>query len=195
MEHPDSLATPARADGAVSVQQVLEAALFAAQKHTKQRRKGAAGEPYVNHVIEVAHMVSSVLAAPDTNLVIAALLHDTVEDTNTSPRELAERFGPDVAALVAEVTDDKSLPKQVRKRLQVENAPKKSVRAQMIKLADKISNLRSILFAPPADWDFERKREYFAWARQVVEGLTAPDRALKAEFDRTFQRFDEIVNN
>jgi guanosine-3',5'-bis(diphosphate) 3'-pyrophosphohydrolase len=123
---------------------------------------------------------------------VAALLHDVVEDTATSLAEVEQRFGSDVAGLVAEVTDDKSLPKATRKALQVQNAPKKSPRAQMIKLADKISNLRSILSAPP-DWPYERKREYFAWARQVVDGLPAPNGRLKAEFDRVHSQFDACV--
>lgn len=107
---------------------ILEAAHFAAEKHAGQRRKGAASEPYINHLLEVAQLVSAAIAERDTNLVIAALLHDTVEDAGVKREELIERFGLDVANLVAEVTDDKSLPKPERKRLQIENAPKKSAR-------------------------------------------------------------------
>jgi hypothetical protein len=98
--------------------------------------------------------------------------------------ELVERFGGDVADLVAEVTDDKSLPKAERKRLQIENAPHKSVRAQQIKLADKISNLRAILASPPTAWDFQRKKEYFEWAKRVVDGLSAPNLVLKRSLTR-----------
>jgi (p)ppGpp synthase/HD superfamily hydrolase len=177
-----------------TAQQVLQAAEFAAQKHAGQRRKGSAAEPYLNHLIEVAHLVSMVLPELDTNLVIAALLHDTIEDTATTKAELENRFGSDVADLVAEVTDDKSLPKAERKRLQIENAPKKSARAQTIKLADKISNLRGILFSPPAHWDFQRKKEYFAWAKCVVDGFTEPNAVLKAEFETTLRQFENLVN-
>jgi len=116
-----------------ALQEVLRATQFAAERHAQQRRKGAAGEPYVNHVIEVAGLVATALEEPDTNLVMAALLHDTIEDTATTEGELIERFGSDVAGLVVELTDDKSLPKAERKRLQVEHAHKKSKRAQMIK--------------------------------------------------------------
>jgi len=112
------------------------------------------------------------------------LLHDTVEDTNTTPAELTERFGADVASLVGELTDDKSLPQAVRKQLQVEHAPRLSVRAQTIKLADKISNVRSILTSPPADWSLERRQEYFAWSTRVVSALSAPNPALKREFEK-----------
>ena len=124
---------------------------------------------------------------------MAALLHDTIEDTGVTAQELEQRFGADVTSLVLEVTDDKSLPKATRKALQVQNAPKKSVRAQVLKLADKISNLRSILERPPADWDLERKRQYFEWAKQVVDGLTSPNPILKAEFERLYARLDELV--
>jgi guanosine-3',5'-bis(diphosphate) 3'-pyrophosphohydrolase len=174
------------------IEAILAAAHFAAQKHAKQKRKGAAAEPYINHLIEVAHLVSTATPELDPNLIMAAFLHDTVEDVGVTPEDLTEQFGPDVASLVLEVTDDKSLPKAERKRLQVEHAPKLSVRAQTIKLADKISNLRSILDSPPPDWDYERKKKYFEWGRQVVDGLIAPNPILKAEFERTYQRFDEI---
>jgi (p)ppGpp synthase/HD superfamily hydrolase len=162
--------------------------MFAADKHSAQRRKGAAAEPYLNHLIEVAELVSAANEEPDTDLVIAALLHDSIEDAGVTKEDLTERFGTEVAHLVMEVTDDKSLPKAERKRLQIVNAPKKSARAQMIKLADKISNLRAIRNSPPVDWTEERKVEYFDWARQVVDGLAAPNPALKAEFDRLMNR-------
>ena len=173
-----------------SIQSILNAANFAAGKHAPQKRKGAAAEPYINHLIEVAHLVSSGLTEPDTNLIIAALLHDVIEDCDVTKDELTKRFGSDVANLVMEVTDDKSLPKRERKRLQVVNASKISARAQVIKLADKISNVRSILSSPPADWSLERQREYLEWAGQVVNNLSVPNPVLKAEFDNTYTRFN-----
>jgi (p)ppGpp synthase/HD superfamily hydrolase len=168
-----------------AVQRILSAAMFAADRHSSQRRKGATAEPYINHLIEVAQLVSTAITEPDADLVIAALLHDTIEDVGVTKEEIAERFGGEVADLVVELTDDKSLPKQERKRLQIVNAPKKSVRAQIIKLADKISNLRAIRKSPPVDWSEQRKAEYVEWAQRVVEGFTAPNPALKAEFDKT----------
>jgi guanosine-3',5'-bis(diphosphate) 3'-pyrophosphohydrolase len=176
------------------VRTVLDAAHFAAGKHARQRRKGAAAEPYLNHLIEVAQLVSNALSEPDANLIAAALLHDTIEDTETTKEELISRFGSDVADLVAEVTDDKSLPKQERKRLQIENAPKISARAQIIKLADKISNMRAILFSPPSNWDFQRKKEYFTWAKRVVDGFNEPNPILFAEFQKTFREFDDVID-
>jgi (p)ppGpp synthase/HD superfamily hydrolase len=166
------------------LQAILVAASFAAEKHSNQKRKGAAGEPYINHLIEVAGLVATALTERDANIVIAALLHDTVEDTNTTREELIERFGTDVADLVAELTDDKSLPQAARKRLQIEHAPRLSVRAQTIKLADKISNVRSILTSPPVNWSLERRQEYVVWSQQVVSALSAPNPILKREFER-----------
>ena len=174
------------------VPEILAAARFAAEKHAQQRRKGAGAEPYVNHLIEVAQLVSIGVAEPDVALVQAALLHDTIEDTDTTAQELIDRFGNDVAAMVLEMTDDKRLPKAERNRLQIEHAPTITARAQVIKLADKISNLRSLLISPPADWDYERKRQYFEWARQVVDALSAPNAVLLAEFERVYGRAREL---
>jgi len=181
------------ADSLAAVQNILRAASFAANKHAQQRRKGAAAEPYINHLIEVAQLVSNATPVLDANLVMAALLHDVIEDVGVTEEEIRQEFGSDVANLVAEVTDDRSLPKAERKRMQVEDAPRKSVRAQTIKLADKIANLRGILTSPPAGWSFERKKEYFEWAKSVVAGFTAPNPLLKAEFERTYAQFGSLV--
>jgi GTP diphosphokinase / guanosine-3',5'-bis(diphosphate) 3'-diphosphatase len=177
---------------AAEVQRILAAAHFAAQCHAMQKRKGEAGEPYINHLIEVAELVAGSSHVLDSNLVIAGFLHDSVEDTGVTAEELEQRFGSDVASLVMEVTDDKSLPKETRKALQVKNAHTITARAQILKLADKISNLRSLLTSPPANWTQERKRQYFEWARDVISGLTAPNPSLKAEFDRTYARIFEL---
>ncbi len=160
---------------------------FAARKHRDQRRKGAASEPYINHLAEVARLVAEATAGRDSVVVLAALLHDTVEDTKTTAEELAREFGPEVAALVLEVTDDKRLPKTERKRLQVENASHKSPRAKLIKIADKISNLRAILSSPPVDWDLERQRDYFEWAARVIAGCRGANQALEAQFDEAYR--------
>lgn len=161
---------------------------FAARKHRDQRRKGAAGEPYVNHPAEVARLLAEATRGEDPACVLAGLLHDTIEDTETTREELVREFGEEVAALVAEVTDDKSLPKAERKRLQVEKAPAKSPRAKRIKLADKTSNLRSIVTSPPADWSAQRKREYLEWAERVVAGCRGVDATLEAGFDAALDR-------
>jgi GTP diphosphokinase / guanosine-3',5'-bis(diphosphate) 3'-diphosphatase len=175
-----------------SIRAILHAANFAAEKHASQRRKGAAAEPYINHLLEVANLVSSTLTEPDTDLIVAALLHDVIEDCVVSKEQVEAEFGRDVADLVMEVTDDKTLPKAERKRLQVVNAPKKSGRAQTIQVSVKISNLRAIPSPPPTNWSLERKRVYFVWAKQVIDGLTAPDPALKGEFDRLYDQANAL---
>ena len=174
------------------VKTLVNAAYFAAEKHSQQRRKGVAAEPYINHLLEVAALVANATAEPDVSAVVAALLHDCIEDAGVTKQEIADKFGDEVAGVVSEVTDDKSLKKEERKRLQVVNAPKKSARAALVKLADKISNLRSMLNSPPADWSDERRRQYFIWANQVVAGLPSPNPKLKAEFDALQERFIEI---
>lgn len=162
---------------------VSEAYAFAAERHVQQRRKGDKEEPYINHLVEVAALVAAATEGKDPNLTAAAVLHDTLEDTQTRFEELEERFNRDVADLVAEVTDDKSLPKKTRKDLQVANTPKKSSRAKIIKIADKISNLRSLLNSPPGNWSEERKKIYLDWARQVVEGARGVNAWLEDIFD------------
>jgi GTP diphosphokinase / guanosine-3',5'-bis(diphosphate) 3'-diphosphatase len=165
---------------------------FAARKHTAQRRKGEAHEPYINHLAEVALLLAEATEGEDLNLVLAGLLHDTIEDTETTYEELAGEFEEDVAGLVREVTDDKSLLKAKRKELQVQTASQKSDRAKMIKIADKISNLLSILQSPPAGWSEERKREYFEWADRVVNGCRGVNRPLEDKFDEAYSRYPSI---
>jgi GTP diphosphokinase / guanosine-3',5'-bis(diphosphate) 3'-diphosphatase len=163
--------------------QVLKAADAAARWHVHQRRKGPGEEPYINHLVEVASLVADATNGKDTNLVIAALLHDAIEDCEV-PRELiAEAFGDDVALLVEEVTNDKSLPKAVRKDEQVKTAPTKTSRAKVLKLADKVSNLRAIASSAPSDWSVKRRLEYVNWAREVAKGLRGVNQKLEEQFD------------
>lgn len=170
---------------------VLQAANFAAGRHAHQRRKGANSEPYVNHLLEVAGLLTTAIGDSDPHLIMAGLLHDTVEDTGLTRAELAAVFGEDVASLVMEVTDDKSLPKATRKALQIENAPHKTVRAKRLKLADKISNLRSMIASPPSDWDLERRQQYVEWAKRVVDACGPDvDPFLQAEFAKTYNLFE-----
>jgi len=172
---------------------ITHALEFAARKHVKQRRKGKRKDPYVNHVAEVARMLAEATAGKDTNLVIAGLLHDTIEDTKTKHRELARHFGQDVADLVQEVTDDKRLGKATRKRLQIENAPHKTRRAKMIKIADKTANLHSVYASPPPDWKLKRRREYLVWACKVVSGCRGANRVLEDGFDKAARRLGKSL--
>jgi (p)ppGpp synthase/HD superfamily hydrolase len=159
---------------------VSRAADFAAERHRDQRRKGKGQVPYVNHLADVARLLAVATKGADAELVAAGWLHDTVEDTATSHNELVSAFGDDVASLVREVTDDKSLPKAERKRLQVVKTPAKTPRAKMIKLADLTSNLRRL----PDDWEAQRIHDYFEWADQVAAGC----RGVNAELERTFDQ-------
>jgi (p)ppGpp synthase/HD superfamily hydrolase len=141
----------------------------------------------------VAELVAQATRATDPEIIIAAVLHDTVEDTETTPAELAGCFGERVAALVAEVTDDKSLPKQTRKDLQVEHAAHASRGAQIIRLADKTSNLRALATSPPKGWSRERIDEYVAWAARVVDACRPADPWLAGQFDAAAQALEEAV--
>ena len=167
----------------LTVVDLVRAADFAARKHVAQRRKGATAEPYINHPLEVARMLAEATEGSDVVLLIGAILHDTVEDTEATHDEIHREFGPEVAALVAEVTDDKSLEKAVRKQRQVDATPHKSPRAKLIKLADKTSNLRALGVSPPAEWDHARKLQYFEWAARVVAGCRGVNATLEAAFD------------
>lgn len=166
---------------------LLRAARFAATHHRDQRRKGLSARPYVNHCIEVAELLATVGGVTDPVLLAGALLHDTIEDTEATADEVLMHFGAEVQALVLEVTDDKSLSKSDRKRLQVERGPHKSLRAQQLKLADKISNLRDLVEDSP-DWTPERCAEYVQWARAVVASMRGANPALSALFDEVAAR-------
>ena len=167
---------------------LLDAIHFAAQRHRDQRRKDREASPYINHPVALAQLLAVDVGIDDPDVLIAAILHDTVEDTETTLDELRERFGETVAGIVAEVTDDKALPKHRRKALQVEHAPHKSPGAALVKLADKICNLRDIANSPPADWSLQRRREYFDWAKQVIDGLPPVNAPLAALFEQAYAR-------
>lgn len=164
---------------------ILAALHFAAEKHRDQRRKGQCASPYINHPIEVAELLVRVGQVGDVALLQAALLHDTVEDTQTTFQELEERFGTGVRTLVEEVTDDKSLPKEERKRRQVERASHLSSGARQIKLADKTCNVRDLITKPPLDWPLERRLAYLDWSEQVVSGCRGANARLEREFEET----------
>jgi GTP diphosphokinase / guanosine-3',5'-bis(diphosphate) 3'-diphosphatase len=169
---------------------VLRAAEAAARWHVHQRRKGAAAEPYINHLLEVASLVADATHGMSPNVVIAALLHDAIEDQEVPAEIIAGEFGKGVATLVEEVSDNKELPREERKRLQIENAHTKSDDAKLIKLADKTSNLRAIALSPSPTWSVKRRLQYIAWARDVVRAMRGtqkwPDayRLLEAKFNK-----------
>jgi guanosine-3',5'-bis(diphosphate) 3'-pyrophosphohydrolase len=163
-----------------------EAADFAARRHSGKARKGRGNEPYVNHLAEVANLLAAATEGKDAELVAAGWLHDTIEDTGATAQELDQTFGPRVAGLVAEVTDDMSLPKEQRRKKQVADATKKSSGARLIKIADKISNIRARIRPHPGPNEREDLIDYLTWAEAVVAGC----RGVNAMLDRTF---DETV--
>ena len=161
---------------------LLQALAFAAHKHRDQRRKDADASPYINHPIAVAAVLATDGRVTDERVLVAAVLHDTVEDTKTTFAELERRFGAAVAGIVRELTDDKSLPKQERKRLQIEKAPHGSSAAKQITIADKICNVRDLGTNPPATWPRQRQLEYLAWSERVVAGCLGVNPRLEAAF-------------
>ena len=174
--------------------EVLRAADMAARWHVNQRRKGIAAEPYINHLLEAASLVTEATGGADPNVVIAALLHDAIEDQGITLEAIANEFGQHVADIVLEVTDEKSMPKAERKRLQVTHAPHKSREAKLIKLADKTSNLRTIATSPAANWSVERRLEYVDWAKAVVAGLRGTSPWLEGQFDEAANRAVQSVD-
>jgi GTP diphosphokinase / guanosine-3',5'-bis(diphosphate) 3'-diphosphatase len=165
---------------------------FAAEKHRHQRRKDAHASPYINHPIALVNVLVDEGRVHDPVVLCAAVLHDTIEDTETTVAELQCAFGHRIAAVVVEVTDEKDLEYHVRKQRQIEQAPGASYEAKLVKLADKICNLRDILAAPPASWSKQRKLNYFDWASKVVAGMRGAHNGLEEVFDRIYERRDEL---
>ena len=166
---------------------IISAIAFAADKHRDQRRKDANASPYINHPIALANVLANEAGIDDERVLVAAVLHDTIEDTETTEQELLRLFGQEIAAIVLEVTDDKALPKAERKRLQIENAPDISRRAKLVKLADKICNLRDVASNQPVGWSSERKQEFFEWANAVVDGVRGVHPELERIFDEVYK--------
>ena len=165
---------------------VLQALAFAAHKHRDQRRKDIVASPYINHPIQLADVLCNEGGVTDSEVLAAAILHDTIEDTRTTEEELAETFGKSIAGIVVEVSDDKSLCKSDRKQQQIDHAPHISHKAKLVKLADKICNLRDVLKSPPAGWDLQRRQEYFDWAKAVIDGCRGAHPRLEAVFDDVY---------
>jgi (p)ppGpp synthase/HD superfamily hydrolase len=174
---------------------LLKALHFAADKHRDQRRKDAGASPYINHPIEVAEVLARVGGVTDIVTLQGAILHDTIEDTNTTPQELEELFGPEVRKVVEEVTDDKNLSKLDRKRLQIEHAAHISGRAKLIKLADKIANVRDVTEKPPAKWPLARRKEYLDWTEAVVAGLHGANPPLEALYGEQLARGRKVLDS
>jgi guanosine-3',5'-bis(diphosphate) 3'-pyrophosphohydrolase len=165
---------------------LMDALAFSAYKHRNQRRKDVDASPYINHPIALARVLAVEGGVSDHKTLAAAILHDTLEDTETTYEELKDKFGRAIAQAVREVSDDKTLSKADRKRLQIEHAKHLTRRARLVKLADKTCNVRDMASHPPHGWDLARRREYFDWARQVVEQIRGTHERLEAAFDEAF---------
>lgn len=170
------------------MKRIFTALAFAANKHRDQRRKDVSASPYINHPIALADMLVNEGGIEEEDVIVAAILHDTVEDTETTAAELERCFGARIRDIVLEVTDDKSLPKADRKRLQIEHAPHLSREARLVKLADKTCNLRDVADNPPAGWSLARRQAYFDWAQAVVAGVRGVHPVLEACFDAAYAR-------
>jgi (p)ppGpp synthase/HD superfamily hydrolase len=172
---------------------LLRALSFAADKHRDQRRKGSNQAPYINHPIEVAQIIAKYGGIDDVAVLQAAILHDTVEDTDTTPEELEREFGTEITSLVLEMTDDMSMPSVERKRHQVARAPALSSRAKCIKLGDKIANVWDIAHHPPTDWSLERRRNYFEWTAEVIKGCRGVNAGLERRYDEVLAEARRMV--
>ena len=177
-----------------SLTQILKATDFAAKKHKRQKRKGANGEPYINHPIEVARLLIEDGKIDDCEVLVAAILHDTIEDTETSEAEITELFGERVCGFVREVTDDKTLSKAERKELQIAHAPHLSDGAKQIKIADKISNIEDIAEDPPESWSVERRLEYIDWSENVIAGLRGINQGLEELFNVVAEKARNLLS-
>ncbi|MGB3786655.1 MAG: HD domain-containing protein [Phormidesmis sp.] len=173
----------------------VQALDFAAQKHRDQRRKGSDRAPYINHPIAVVHILLIEAGVTDEAVLTAALLHDTVEDTDTTFEEIEQHFGQRVRDIVAEVTDDKSLPKAVRKQQQIDHAPQLSDRARLIKLADKTANLRDITASPPDGWSIDRIDDYLEWGKAVINQIRGTHIQLERLFDQAYTQGKKTICN
>jgi guanosine-3',5'-bis(diphosphate) 3'-pyrophosphohydrolase len=171
---------------------IIKALAFAAHKHRDQRRKDVNASPYINHPISLADLLYQKGGVDDVVVIVGALLHDTIEDTDTTPAELTVEFGSEISGVVLEVTDDTNLDRATRKQVQIERAAQGSDKAKLIRLADKICNLQDMLTQPPASWDLDRKQEYFDWAKRVVDQIRGTNSKLEAIFDDTYSRRPEV---
>lgn len=175
----------------------LDALEFAAEKHRYANRKDHPrghehGTAYINHPIQAASLLWNIGQVRDINTLAAALLHDVLEDTPTKDEEIETRYGSKIFAIVKEVSDDKSLDRDLRKRIQVETAAKKSFEAKLVKLADKITNVRDIRLTPP-NWDKDRKLKYVEWSKEVVDQIRGTNPALEKKFDEEFSQAIQAI--
>jgi GTP diphosphokinase / guanosine-3',5'-bis(diphosphate) 3'-diphosphatase len=178
----------------IALDKLLEAVIFATRKHQGQVRKDLRQSPYVTHPVSVARIIWQIADVEETNTLLAAVLHDTIEDTDTTADEVRELFGDEVLSIILEVTDNKGLAKLERKRMQIVHAPDLSQPAKIIKLADKLINCQDILHHPPLDWSLERRQNYIQWAADVIARIRGTNAALELAFDMMLTEAEEKLN-
>lgn len=181
-------------DKEFNLAKILDAAIFAAEKHQGDVRKNKQRSPYITHPLLVAQAITQIGEIKDTAILAAAILHDTIEDTDTTREEIRDRFGEEILSIVLEVTDDKTLPKMVRKRLQVAHAAELSYEAKIVKLGDKLINCRDILNDPPDYWPLKRRQDYIQWGADVLYRIRGTNPQLEAAFDRVMTRAEEELD-
>lgn len=172
---------------------ILDAVIFAARKHQGHVRKDERASPYVTHPLAVARAIYQIGKIHDPIILIAAILHDIIEDTDTTDTEIQERFGEEILSTVLEVTDDKSQMKIIRKQQQVVHSPDLSYGAKIIKLADKLTNCQDILHTPPRDWSIKRRQEYIQWAADVIAQIRNTNPPLEAAFDEMLTQAEKTL--
>src|SRR5215510_6061591 len=177
---------------ASDVRQLTKALLFAAEAHRNHRRKGASQEPYINHLIEVLDLVASVDGG-DMDVLVAALLHDVLEDTLTGNEELVGMFGEGVARIVQENSDDMTLPKPERRRARLASRSKKSREARLVKFADIISSLRAISVSPPAGWSNDHRLGYLQSCRNLADAGRGSNSEIEKVFDDTAKAVEQTI--
>ena len=160
---------------------VLKASQFAALKHCDQRRKDGK-TPYIIHPISVAMILSEIGSIEDLEILSAALLHDTLEDTDTSVHELDKNFGSRVRIIVEELTDNDMLTFSQRKQMQIDNALYLSKDATLVRIADKISNVYDVIENPPPAWNQKRCNKYVDWAEAVMNNCQKVNQDLENHF-------------
>jgi guanosine-3',5'-bis(diphosphate) 3'-pyrophosphohydrolase len=178
----------------IVLDKILDAAVFAADKHQNHVRKNEQHSPYITHPLLVAKAIYQIGDVKDNGVLVAAILHDTIEDTPTTKDEIADRFGKDILEIVLEVTDNKSLDRLTRKRLQVSHAPELSYQARVVKIADKLINCEDILYSPPVDWPLKRRQEYIQWGADVVQKIRGTNTPLEEAFDQVLRRAEQALD-
>ena len=176
------------------MKELIDAILYAASSHAGQLRKDCV-TPYINHPIEVMHLLVYTGGIEDHEILMAAVLHDVIEDTSVTAEDIAERFGKNVASVVLELTDDVTQPKEERKRLQLQNAGKLSRAARLIRISDKICNVYDMLYAPPGNWDLKRRKEYIEWANAVVKKISGTNEGLESHFEELIEESFRFLEN